>query len=58
MRENCFKGQATDWELYLSGFSYSFWVALLVAGAVVYATFLAYRYAKSNCIKNKMIFSK
>ncbi len=43
-----FKGQATDWELYLSAFSYSFWVALLAAGAVVYAVFLAYRYAKSN----------
>ncbi len=43
-----FKGQATDWELNLSGFSYSFWVALLAVGAVVYAVFLAYRYRKSN----------
>ncbi len=56
MRENCFKGQATDWELYLSGFSYSFWVALLAAGAVVYAAFLAYRYAKSNDVKDLKLY--
>ncbi len=55
MRENCFKGQATDWELYLSGFSYSFWVALLAAGAVVYAVFLAYRYAKSKDFFKKVV---
>ncbi len=53
-----FQGQTTDWELYLSGFSYSFWVALLAAGAVVYAAFLAYRYAKSEYFFKKRLYGR